>query len=505
MARVPLPAGFLLLAAVSLPLAGGLPARAAEPPGGDGELRDAQALAARIDQLLEARWAAAGVRPAAPASDAEFLRRVWLDLAGTVPPVSEVRAFLDDRSPDKRQRLVQRLLRSPSYADRFSHFWRAVWLPDNANAENLGLGPAFEGWLRGRLAENVGYDRMVREVLTAGRQARGQVFAMPAGGLFSPAAFYLANENKPENLAGSTARIFLAVKLECAQCHNHPHAAWKQEQFWAYAAFFANGRDIRIPKKNKLVEARFPDGTAPEAKPGGPSNTLADWMTRADNPYFARAAVNRVWAGFFGNGLVEPVDDLTQAAGPDPVLEELARDFVTHRYDLKHLIRAIVLTRAYQLSSAAAADVSDEVRAFARMPARALAPEQLFASLAEATGIRAAAPDLAVRFPRLDERPTEAQTSILQALTLMNGKYVDEATSLEQSETLAAVANAPFLDTAGKVETLYLAALGRKPRPDESTRLVRYVEAGGPSGDREGALADVFWALLNSGEFMLNH
>jgi hypothetical protein len=504
--------GGALLLATAL-VAGGVAARAAGPAGGadSPEMKDAQVLAGRINQLLEERWAAAGVRPAAAADDAEFLRRVCLDLTGTIPTVPEVRDFLDDRTADRRQRLVARLLASPGYVNHFSHAWRAVLLPDNADVANLGLGPVFEAWVAGRLRANAGYDRMVREILTAApRAGRGEAFA-PFAGQDGPTAFYLANENKPENLAGSTARLFLAVKLECAQCHNHPHAAWKQEQFWEYAAFFGarqtgNGRSIRIPKTGQLVQARFPDGTEPAWQAGSaPLTTLADWVTREDNPYFARATVNRVWSAFFGAGVVEPVDDLIRAGGNDPLLDELAREFVRHRYDLKYLIRAVVLSRAYQLSSVAPADGPDGAAAFARMPVRALAPEQILDSLATATGIRVASPELATRFARQDEKPTEVQTSILQALTLMNGKLVDDATVLERSETLAAVTGAPFLDTGGKVETLYLAALSRKPRPEERDRLVKYVEKGGPSGDRDRALADVFWALLNSGEFILNH
>jgi hypothetical protein len=506
--------GVLLLTAALL--AGGLPARAAGDGADSPEMRDAQVLAGRIDRLLEERWAAAGVRPAAPADDAEFLRRVSLDLTGTIPTVPEVRDFLDDRTPDRRQRLVARLLAGPGYVSHFSHFWRGVLLPENADVANLGLGPVFEGWLAGRLRANVGYERLVREILTAAPRAGPREAFLVAPGLDGPTAFYLANENKPENLAGSTARLFLAVKLECAQCHNHPHAAWKQEQFWEYAAFFGGrqpgggqaggGRSIRIPKTGQLVQARFPDGTEPAWQAGGSSlTTLADWVTREDNPYFARATVNRVWSAFFGAGVVEPVDDLIRSGGSDPLLDELAREFVRHRYDLKYLIRAIVLSRAYQLGSAAPPGTPDGAAAFARMPVRALAPEQIFDSLATATGIRAASPELATRFARQDEKPTEVQTSILQALTLMNGKAVDDATVLERSETLAAVASAPFLDTAGKVETLYLASLSRKPRPEERDRLVKYVEKGGPSGDCDRALADVFWALLNSGEFILNH
>jgi len=497
----------------SLIFVGGRPGRAADRQSAE----DLRALAGRISRVLEERWAAAKIRPAAAADDAEFLRRAWLDLAGTLPSVTEARDFLDDRLPDKRERLVRRLLDAPGYVTRFSHFWRSTLLPDSANTANLGLAPGFEAWLQARLAANVGYDRMVREILAAApRPQRGRLgedLVYNPGGAVSPAAFYAANENKPENLAGSTARLFLGLRLECAQCHNHPHADWKQEQFWAFAAFFSpnvpakGGKvEVRVPKTGKLVAARFPDGAEP-AFAGGtrPLAALADWTTRPDNPYFARAAVNRLWAYFFGSGLAEPMDDLGGAAAEDPLLAELAREFVNHRYDLKYLIGAIALSRPYQLSSAAVGGSEEDVRAFARMPTRALAPEQIFAALTEATGIPSASPDAAARFARQDEKPTEVQTSVLQALTLMNGRFTDDATSLARSEVLAAVAHAPFLDTAGKVEALYLAALSRKPRPAASARLVKYVDQGGPSGDPRRALADVFWALLNSGEFLLNH
>ena len=161
----------------------------------------------RINRLLEARWAAAGIRPTAEAGDAEFVRRVWLDLAGKIPPVSDARAFLEERKPGKRQRLVERLLQSPSYATHFSHFWRAVLMPENANVNLPGLDLTFEAWLRSRLRDNTSYDRMVREILTATPRTGRAVeegLVLPTGRQVSPVAFYLANENKPENLAGST-------------------------------------------------------------------------------------------------------------------------------------------------------------------------------------------------------------------------------------------------------------------------------------------------------------
>ncbi len=494
--------------------------------------RDAEALAAQMDQYLAARWQAAGAKAAPAAGDAEFLRRVSLDLTGTIPPVSEVRAFLADSAPDKRRRLIGRLLNSPLYISHFTNVWRLAWLGDGAEVDNLGLRPGFEAWLRARLKANVGYDRMVREILTSAPAVNLRVelsdestIAQPGGSGVSPGGFYLINENKPEKLAGGTSRLFLAVRLECAQCHNHPFAEWTREQFWEYAAFFAGAQNggnrttIAIPKAGKTVQARFPDGSQPNFKKGlSPRVVLADWTTSPDNPYFARAAANRMWAYFFGVGLMEPVDDLLREGGKNELLDELARSFAEHHFDLKYLINAIVSTRAYQLTSAAADPSQDDPRLFARMSVKALSTEQVVASLIEATGYQAPAGrprepvgpgllqmELGGSFARQPGKPTEFQTSVPQALALMNGKFVNDATALERGGTLPAVAGAPFLDTRGRVETLYLAALGRKPTAEESGRLVSYVERGGPSGDSGLALADVFWALLNSSEFVLNH
>jgi len=511
-----------------LPPCAALPVRA-EPPA---KTKEAEALAARLDQLLAARWDGSKVKPAAAADDAEFMRRLYLDLAGTIPPVSEVRAFLADTAPDKRRRLIDRLLDGPDYVNHFTNVWRATWLPEGVDVDNTGPRASFEAWLRVRLGENAGYDQMVREILTAVPivSNRGDLsvdvlaLGMASGrpGPVSPVAFYLANENKPEKLAGSTSRLFLGLRLECAQCHNHPFAEWTREQFWEYAAFFAgapqggNAASIAIPNIGKTVQARFPDGTEPGLKKGvNPLGRLAEWATAADNKYFARAGANRVWAYFFGVGLAEPVDDLLREGGKNEMLDELARQFAGHRFDLKFLIRAVVSTRAYQLTSAATDPSQDDPRLFARMAVKALSTEQVIASLTEATGYQPPAGrprgpvgagllqlELGGSFAKQPGKPTEFQTSIPQALALMNGRFVNDATALERSGTLAAVAGAPFLDARGRVETLYLAALGRKPTAEEGGRLTKYVEK---SGDPDQALADVFWALLNSSEFVLNH
>jgi hypothetical protein len=478
--------------------------------------RDVKAVAATIDQRLAAAWGK-GVKPAPLADDAEFFRRVHLDLAGRIPSVTEARDFLDDDRPDKRRLWVERILRAdaddPSYRDahvkHFANVWRA-WLLSRTNQANQ-FQPALEAWLRERVRSNAGYDRLVRDLLTR-----------PAIGPGSAAVFYQANESKPENLAGSTARLFLGVSLECAQCHDHPFDRWTRQQFWQFAGFFTDvapaqpGKarprgEIKVSGQERVVKARFLDGKQPRWKgESGTRPTLAEWMTAKDNPFFARAIVNRMWAYFFGTALVnqaEGTSDVTPAAHKE-LLDELARDFVGHGYDLKFLIRAITASKAYQRTSAVSHPSHKDARLFARMPLRGLSPEQLFDSLAEATeyrdgGAQAARNQFLARFAA-QEQKTDYQTSILQALYLMNNEFIADRTSLEKNRTLATLAE-QRTGTARKVESLYLVVLSRKPRPPERNRFVKYVEKGGPSGNPKKALADVFWVLLNSPEFILNH
>ncbi len=532
-------ARLLWLPGLALLLLAGSAASAAEPTAAN-----AQALAAKIDQLLTQRWAEANVEPAPPADDAEFVRRVYLDLAGRIPSAAETRVFLADTRADRRARLVEQLLAGPRFAMHFAGVWRALLIPEAGNNFIVRLQQgSFEGWLKERVARNQGYDELVRDLVTAtipsGNQALAAAFT---GGGTSPLAFYAAKEFKAENLAASTARIFLGASVECAQCHNHPFSDWKREQFWEFAAFYsgirsqqqmdvivpqaevADQKEIAIPGTDKKVQAKFLDGknpTWPTEKGKAKSRvTMAEWLTAKENPYFARAAVNRLWAYFYGTGLIEPVDEVVGAATTrhPELFDLLAREFAEHKFDVKYLIRAITATRAYQLTSAARSQ-ADDPALYARMPLRGLTPEQLFDSVVTATGFRdsgggddlrsfvtggskSGRSEFVTKFANPAERPVDASTSILQALTLMNGKVIGDATSLARSETLAAVVDAPFATTADRVETLYLATLSRRPTNTELGRAVRFIE--GTAGQRE-ALADVFWALLNTSEFKLNH
>jgi len=514
-------------------------ATAAKP---DADPGDALALARKIDELVAEHWKAAKAVPAEPADDATFIRRVSLDIAGKIPAVSELHEFLDDTSAEKRSRLVERLLDSPAYVMNFSNFWRSVMLPETqSDLESRVLVPQFEAWLRKQLSANVSYDRLVREILTVPVDPRLAMNPLQPQAEVTPVGFYQAKQLKPENLAAGTARMFLGVRIECAQCHDHPFDNWKREQFWGYAAFFAgverdqsgekgaldairelfDRRELTIPGTETKVVPTYLDGEQPKLKFRDSSRTvLADWMVSRENSYFARTVVNRLWGHFFGVGIVHPVDDFTTENPPShpELLDELASQFAAHGYDLKFVIRAITASKTYRLGSEETHKSQEDPRLFARMALKGLSPEQLFDSIAQATGYyepfanrnpfammtNSPREDFVQMFDNSHDSVTEQQTTILQALSMMNGQFVSDATGLEKSATLTAVVDFPLMTTPERVEALYLAAFSRKPRADESLRMVKYVDSGGAASDPKKALSDVFWALLNSSEFLFN-
>jgi hypothetical protein len=336
--------------------------------------------------------------------------------------------------------------------------------------------------------------------------------------------------------------------LECAQCHDHPFAPYTREQFWQFAAFFGEftplppvGQSFVGPlqpqyAKNRItipgnakggnpkqVSARFLDDSAPVwNEQRTPRQELAEWIGSANNPYFARNVVNRVWHQYFGVGIVEPIDEPGDANPPShpELLDELATAFRDSGFDLRVLVKGITGSRAYQLTSKLTHPTQADPRRFARMNMKGLTGSQIFDSFVTATGVRVNPNGNVNRFDTttggvnrfsyqslfpIPQKPAETQTSILQALTVMNGRLVADQTSIEKGEVLGAIADAPFLTTDKKVEALFLAALTRKPTDEEKEKFGSYVERGGPSGDKNKALADAFWVLLNSTEFLFNH
>jgi hypothetical protein len=507
-------------------------------------LDEARRISVRIDELIAAGYEKNRIKPSPVVDDAAFLRRASIDVTGKIPVVNNARKFLADSSPEKRAEAIERMLSTPAYVNHFTNMWRDLLIPEaNADFQRRYLMPSLDRWLRKQLANNVSYDKMVRELVAMPIGNRGNEMmyyrSYDGSNYGSPMAFYFAKQGKPEDIAASIVRLFLGIRLECAQCHDHPFGKWKREEFWSQAAFFAglkgnrNGdfffgplnevqdrRELNIPNTERVAQARFLDGKQPKWKfKIGARTTLADWMTAKDNPFFARALVNRMWAHFFGIGLVEPVDDLVddnKASHPE-LLDMLAREFAQHDFDLKFLIRAITLSRTYQLSSITDPAAPTELRLFARMPVKGLTSEQLYDSLCEATGVRDYIP-LQNRIYQFrgtrqlfadkfgdQEKKTEYHSSIPQALTMMNNDMIINATHPDRSQVLGAIVAAPFMTNAGRIEALFLAALSRKPRPEEAEKFLRYVERESTTVRQKKALSDVFWALLNSTEFKFNH
>ncbi len=493
---------------------------------------DQQKLADRIDSHLDSRMKAASAKPAPQADDAEFLRRAYLDITGRIPAPRDVYDFLADSDPNKRAKLIDELLESPRYASHAAAVWRAALAPETTAVPDARIfRVGFEGWLRQKFRTNTAYDSLVRELLTAplSADAENPTPALRRPEDPNPLAFYAVKDAKPENLAAAVTRVFLGVQIECAQCHDHPFGRWTRDQFWNQAAFFGGvarqGEGVFAPISENVtvrqitpgsgkqpVVALFLDEKEPSVKAGTtPRAALAEWVTAKDNPYFAKATVNRVWGQFFGRGIVDPVDDFNDANKPShpELLNELAKAFADSGFDVQFLIKAIGRTKAYQRTSARNDPSQDDPKLFARMAVKGLTGEQLFDNLVQATGYRegngrgSPREQFLTRFAP-SGKPSEPETSIPQALALMNGKFIADATTLGTSPTLTAACETPGLTTTGRVEALYIATLGRKPTEKELVRVVKYIDDAGKDrlADR---LGDVFWALLNHAEFRLNH
>jgi WD40 repeat protein len=491
-----------------------------------------------IDEHAYAQFQPLGLFPSELSSDAEFLRRAKLDAVGLLPTPDEVQAFLADRSPTKRREAIARILEEPAYADYWATKWADLVRP---NPDRVGLKSVFtlDQWLRQSFRENKPYDQFAREILLAeGTNHRD-----------GPAVIY-RDRREPADRTTMFSQVFLGTRLECARCHNHPNEKWTQNDFYSFAAFFgpmkqkgtavsppisagtetfyfASGGNVKHPVTGEVMSPRPLDAAYKPAPTGtDPRRALVESLTAPDNPYFASAAVNRVWANFFGRGLVEPVDDfrITNPCVNPPLLAALARDFVEHGYDLKHLMRTIMESRLYQLSSTPNEFNLTDTRNFSRAYRRRLPAEVLLDAVNEATeasdtfagmppGTRATQAwcykiesQFMDAFSRPDpsmDPPCERDThiSVVQSLHLMNSKAL-------QTKLSSASGRARRLAESDKspreiVNALYLATLSRAP--DEDELAVATASFAAADATRQSATEDVFWALLNSAEFVFNH
>ena len=491
-------------------------------------------LAHWIDERFAEAWREAKIEPPGLIDDATFLKRTSLDLAGSIPSVSQARDFLGYDGEHRRGNLVDRMLNDPKrpekYAERtaahLATVWRRTLVPGNSPEARMAVG--LEPWLKEQFNANVPYDEFARKLVTATNNGQPQMVVNTRLGAINggPTMFFQAVGGKPESAASSVSRVFLGVRIGCAECHNHPFADWKQKDFWGMAAFFAGIKNgaindsvaATIRPENSTVDytAAFLTGeSAKISRDKTPRETLADWMVSPSNSMFAATAVNRVWQHLLGRGMTDSVDDLDKASPAErKILDDLARLFVDAKYDLRWLIAGICKSQLYQRECIVLEETDSEPPPGLR-PIKTLSPEQVFNSLEQALALPVAKADGSARFNGLRDQliarmneaatnnPEEFKAGIPQALLLMNGRLTTEATDLDQSRTLRGVLDAPFLDTESKLTTLYLATFSRPPRDEEKKFLLDHIRKQAGGDKQKQAYAEIFWGLLNSPEFVL--
>ncbi len=484
-----------------------------------------------IDKHVGDKLVRLGIPPSDPISDAAFLRRVSLDIIGTLPTASEARKFLEDQTPDKRAKLVDSLLNRPEYAD----YWAMKWA-DILRADKIKITPqgtvGMTRWLRTQFGNNRPYDEMAREILTS----QGPIQAE------SPAGFFKALDT-PEVAARSVSQLFLGVRIECAQCHHHPSERWSQTDYAGLVGFFTGITAKRLPNGTEAIVAKAgidhkhprTGELVPAAALAAPQanfenipdrrQVLAAWMTAPDNSFFPKAIANRVWAHYMGRGLVEPIDDIRATNPPtnEPLMVALVAHLKEIKYDLKAFTKTLVLSQTYQLSSVTNDGNVDDTQHFSHARPKALPAEVLLDSLSQVTGMAEKFngwPDgyrsiqvwdnrMPSYFFRIFGRPVRAsvcecersnEPSISQALHLLNSPEINEKITHKRGVARQLTTSEKTTDQV--LDELYLGTLSRLPT-DEERALLR--EAFPPPGsDRRAAVEDVLWSILNTKEFLYN-
>lgn len=484
-----------------------------------------------VDRLVFRKLRRLNIVPSELADDAEYLRRVYLDVIGTLPTPAEARRFLDDKRPDRRARLVEKLLRRPEFAD----FWALQWA-DLLRVDRAALGPkrayAYYKWIHDSIAANRPFDEFARAFITA------------EGSLSQSAqANFYKVVNKPGQAASTLAQVFLGLRIACAECHHHPFDRWTQDDYYGMTAFF-NGLAIKNTGGMETLSAggvakaknprtgveilAHPLGEKMPAKadPGDRRVELAEWLTSPRNPWFARNLANRVWAHFLGRGLVEPVDDVRATNPPSnpELLDALAEHIVQTKYDLHALIRLITASRVYQLSSTPNATNEREEQNYSRARFKRLGAEVLLDMVSQTTGVSerftGAAPgtraiqlwDSKVRhyFLKTFGRPERVsacecernhEPSVAQVLHLLNAPEIQSKLSHEGGFVAKLVKRQPT--DAPLVEELYLTFFSRLPQEKERQAALTYLQQH--KAKRREAVEDLAWSLMNSLEFIFNH
>lgn len=486
-----------------------------------------------IDTLVNSKLQRMKILPSGLADDAEFLRRVSLDIAGVPPSREEIEAFVADATPtvQKRSAKIDQLLASPMYVEHWTLKWSDLLLNRRKTVTQKGVW-AFRNWIRQSVAANKPFNTFASELITSGGSAYE-----------NPAANYFRIAREPKLVMENMTQVFLGTRFNCNQCHDHPFERWTQRQYYELSAYFADvGRrplpdgDEFIFTTNSPTPVINPDSNQP-ADPKFPfqhagavdlSSTrreqLAQWLTANENPYFARSIVNRYWSYFFGKGIIDPVDDIragNPASNPE-LLDALTKDFVDSRYDLKKLIRTICNSATYQRSLEENQWNEDDTTNFSHALPRRLSAEQLYDSIMQATGAprrlpgvpagfhAAELPDSEVEVAFLDmfgraprESPCECErtsdVSLGQTLNMVNGPTIGDA--IAHPEGIIAKSVAAGASKEQLIEAVYLSTLCRKPSADEMTRSLEYFAT---ATDPKAASEDLMWALINSPGFLFN-
>ncbi len=508
-----------------------------------------------LDRHINAVLKREGIQPSKVSKDTEFLRRVHLDMTGRIPMPEEVLDFLKDGSSTKRQKKIEELLASEDYLDYWTELW-VNWLigrRGDGDSQRLGL----RLWVRDALAKNMPYNQFVQELIAADGELRDN----GAGN------YILRYERSPVSLTSHASRLFLGLPMQCAECHDHKTEVWSQEDFFRVAAFFTGieseqkgfiesmdmvGNERRIdnflltnkPEDSiwvrdleKHVRPHFLDGTEYQGSRLKKREALAQWMTDKSNPYFSQALVNRIWKRFLGRAFVEPVDGFgeeNQATNPE-LLKWLANDFVIHDYDLQHLMRTILNSETYQRTSQTNKSNENDELHYSHAYVKPLTAEQFFYSLLQATGFerlqqvkmegikKHGGEDRRGMLRSLEQKKREHLQKFLflldngemeeieafngtvpQALMMINGDMVNDSASHEEHGSFINYVLEKWREPADRLEYIYLNVLSRLPTTKEKIYFQRYMERS-LYRNKDLAYEDLYWVLLNSAEFSLNH
>jgi hypothetical protein len=515
-----------------------------------GTKHDPLEVAAAIDRHIDGFLAAARLQPVPRSADDEFLRRVYLDLTGRVPTAAQATAFLDSREPDKRAELIDALLATPEFGEQFGRTWRD-WIcpPELPSDMNGGKQPhqearRFGQWLGEKFARGESWDRIVRDILTV----EGEIKDQPQVIFFG----LVGQDGKvqPDGSARAVASLFMGVQLQCAQCHDDPYRTWAQTDYWGLAAFFGrtqgdfkkieSGRgpsktpgEVVIPESafvnsGSTVKAAFPGGEPFAATGDDLRRELADWLTARDNPYFARSFANRLWFNLFSRGIVHPVDDFRELNPPSHpgLMQLLANEFAASGFDVKHLVRCVCNSQAYQRTSRVAEGVDEQTAeslaaAYGRMPLRVMSADMLYDSLKLAygdekldlragtgshntSGESAAVGDPYLEFQRTfgtnEEDATDFTHGIAQMLAMINHPRLLQGSRALDEYLKQTPGTTPGATPEQTVEWLYLGTLSRRPTGQETAEAAAYVAQ---AGDLKTAYVGVLWMLVNRSEYLL--